>query len=134
MEKSTFVMDVDGTICVADKYPNGKSGNDYANARPIWPVIQRIRKLKEEGHTIILHTARGMRTYSGDVEQVRLNVLPVLLSWLHRHDVPYDDIKIGKPWGPNVYYIDDRALSPSDFVRNDAVDYESVTLKRLINP
>lgn len=134
MEKSTFVMDIDSTICIASKYQTNTSSNDYVNARPIWPVIEKIRKLKNEGHKIILHTARGMRTYEGDVEQIRLNVLPVLLSWLNRHDVPYDDLHIGKPWGPNVYYIDDRGLSPADFVENDAVYYESITLKRLVKP
>jgi capsule biosynthesis phosphatase len=113
MEQSTFVIDIDGTICVAPK--NENDSYDYANAKPISKVIEKIIALKEAGHTIILHTARGMRTHSGNVEQIKSQVLPILTEWLSANGVPYDELHVGKPWGPNVYYIDDRGLSPYQF-------------------
>ena len=34
-----------------------------------------------------------------------------------RHDIPFDEIHVGKPWcGTEGFYIDDRAIRPSEFV------------------
>ncbi len=129
MEKSTFVIDVDGTICVAETV-SGKA--DYVNAKPIKPVIRKIQDLKAQGHTVILFSARGMRTYGGDVGMIEANVRPVMEDWLARYSVPYDTLILGKPWGPNVYYIDDRCLNPEDFARQPAEEFEQITLKKLV--
>jgi capsule biosynthesis phosphatase len=123
MEKSTFVIDVDKTICKASK-AEGSDAYDYVNALPIQPVIHRIQDLKQKGHTVILHSSRGMRTYRGDREMIEANVRPIMEAWLHKHNVPYDDLVLGKPWGPNVYYIDDRCVSPFDFAFK--TDFEAV--------
>ena len=111
---STFVVDVDGTLCNAPLIENGSF--DYKNAEPVPDVVQKVRDLYAQGHQIIIFTARGMRTYQGDVEQNKLHVLPILQSWLERNQVPYHQIQVGKPWGPNVYYVDDRCIQPQDFV------------------
>jgi capsule biosynthesis phosphatase len=43
--------------------------------------------------------------------------LPVMIEWLRRHDVPYDELHIGKPWcGEDGFYVDDRAVRPSEFL------------------
>jgi capsule biosynthesis phosphatase len=129
MKKSTFVIDVDGTICQAEKFP-GTDAYDYLNAKPFSQVINRIQTLFEEGHTIIISTSRGMRTHEGDVEKIAEHVLPTLIEWLAKHDVPYHEIHIGKPWGPNVFYVDDRGLSPTFFAHNETRDYEELVHKR----
>lgn len=113
MEKSTFVIDVDGTVCKAAMLQSGSY--DYENAEPILSVIARINQLHKEGHTIILFTSRGMKTYKGDLDAIYENVAPVLEEWLRKHDVKFDRLIMGKPWGPNVYYVDDRCMSPFEF-------------------
>lgn len=114
MEKSTFVIDVDGTLCVSQQ--SSLTGLfDYANAQPIAQVIKRLRDLYLNGHTIILHSARGMRTYKNNLPQIEEHVRPVMVKWLKTHQVPYHSLVLGKPWGPNVYYVDDRCLSPFEF-------------------
>jgi capsule biosynthesis phosphatase len=128
MEKSTFVIDVDGTICIAE-IVSGKG--DYANAKPIKRVIRKIQDLRAQGHTIILFSARGMRTYQGDTEMIEANIRPVMEEWLARYSVPYDTLILGKPWGPNVYYIDDRCLGPDEFANHGIEEYEQITLKKL---
>jgi capsule biosynthesis phosphatase len=133
MEKYTFVVDIDDTICVSEKIP-GTDRFDYSNSIPIQRVVQKIVQLKEAGHRIILFTARGMRTYNGDVELIKKHVQPVLEDWLYRHGVPYDELHVGKPWGPNVYYVDDKALSPSDFVGYSIGEYQAFTEFKKIKP
>lgn len=118
-------MDIDGTICIPDRLPTNPSVYDYATAKPVQPVIDRMRQLAEDGHTIILHTARGMRTHGGDAAEITKHVLPTLIKWLSEHDVPYSEIHVGKPWGPNVYYVDDRGLSPIEFAYGTPVNFEN---------
>jgi len=57
-----------------------------------------------------------MRTYNGSVGLINVNTLPIILEWLEKHDVPYDEIIVGKPWcGHEGFYVDDKAIRPSEF-------------------
>ncbi len=107
---STYVVDVDGTLC--DSYP----GCDYSQCNPIYDVIQAVNDAYDCGDYIILFTARGMRTYKGDTTQIKEYVIPVLKHWLNTHNVKYHELRCGKPWGPDVWYIDDKCLTPEQFV------------------
>lgn len=104
-----IIVDIDDTL---SRTRNG----DYANATVIEPVRKRLVELQEEGFTIVLHSARNMRSYQGNIGMICANTLPVLLEWLKLHDVPYDEIIMGKPWcGFEGFYIDDKALRPDEF-------------------
>ena len=38
-------------------------------------------------------------------------------DWLARHQIPYDEIHVGKPWcGTEGFYVDDKAVRPSEFL------------------
>lgn len=105
-----LIFDLDGTLCTT------KQG-DYANSTPIWPVVARLRELKAEGFEIVISTSRNMRTYAGNTGKIAANTLPVIIDWLKRHDIPFDEIYVGKPWcGTQGFYIDDRAIRPQELV------------------
>jgi capsule biosynthesis phosphatase len=120
----TFVIDVDGTICDGPKREDGTY--DYQNAVPIERVIQRINRLYDSGNTIVLFTARGMRSYNGDLEKIKKNVVPILQTWLKTYNVKYHRLEIGKPWGENPIYIDNRNLSIRSFVQEDPEQFEAI--------
>lgn len=104
-----LVVDLDGTITLADT-------NDYANVAPNLAVIEQLRRYKELGFTITISTARNMRSYQGNVGMINIHTLPTITQWLDKHQVPYDEILVGKPWcGHDGFYIDDRAIRPSEF-------------------
>lgn len=104
-----LVVDLDGTITLADT-------NDYVNVTPNLAVIEQLRHYKELGFTITISTARNMRTYQGNVGMINIHTLPTITQWLDKHQVPYDEILVGKPWcGHDGFYIDDRAIRPSEF-------------------
>lgn len=86
-------IDIDGTIC----HTNGTS---YEDATPNELAIEAIRKLKQKGHYIILHTARGSKTGIdfGELTQKQMEL------W----NVPFDELKLGKPYAD--LYIDDKAF------------------------
>ncbi|AGH37709.1 WcnH [Bibersteinia trehalosi USDA-ARS-USMARC-189] len=103
-------MDLDNTITLTE---NG----DYQNAKPIEDVIKRLHEYKSQGFEIVISSSRNMRTYEGNIGKINVNTLPVIMDWLNRHNVPYDEIYIGKPWcGHDGFYVDDRALRPDEFV------------------
>jgi capsule biosynthesis phosphatase len=68
-----------------------------------------------------------MRTFEGNVGKINIHTLPVVTEWLDRHDVPYDEIHVGKPWcGFEGFYIDDRAIRPSEFTRLTPEEIEAL--------
>ena len=59
-----------------------------------------------------------MRTHENSVGKINAFTLPIIIDWLKRHDIPYDEIHVGKPWcGSDGFYVDDRAIRPDEFVR-----------------
>ena len=108
-----LVIDLDDTICSTQ---NG----DYENSQPKPEVIAKMQDLQQQGFEICIHTSRNMRTYSGNVGKITANQVPIILSWLQRHNVPFDELVVGKPWGGHEgFYVDDRAIRPAEFVNND---------------
>lgn len=106
-----IVMDLDETIC-------STMNGDYANSIPKPDVIERMREFQNQGFDIVISTSRNMRTYAGNVGKINANTLPIIIEWLDKHQVPYDEIYTGKPWcGTDGFYVDDRALRPDEFVK-----------------
>lgn len=104
-----LIVDMDDTISFT-------RDGDYANAEPNIPVIERIREYKQAGFDIVIFSSRNMRTYEGNVGKINANTLPILISWLNKQSVPYDEIYMGKPWcGNEGFYVDDKAIRPSEF-------------------
>lgn len=106
-----LIVDLDGTLTQANT-------SDYANALPREDVIEQVRQYKNQGFDIVIATARNMRTYEGNIGKINIHTLPIITSWLDEHCVPYDEIIVGKPWcGKEGFYIDDRAVRPSEFAK-----------------
>lgn len=96
-----IVLDVDNTICATKV-----DGQSYSDVLPFPDVVEILHKWKSEGHYIILQTARHMRTYDGNEGKI-LGNFGYFYKWLEKHNIPYDEIYIGKP-NADVF-IDDKA-------------------------
>lgn len=109
-DDKSLIIDLDGTLTIDDDLP-------YIDKRPNLPLIAQLREYKAQGFSIVIFTSRAMRSYEGDLEQIRANALPTILAWLEKHKVPFDNVVIGKIWcGFSGFYVDDRAIRPSEFV------------------
>lgn len=107
-----IVIDLDGTLTLHD------SASSYAEKMPNVAVVAKLREYAADGYVIVIHTARNMRTYDGEVGLINVHTLPVIVGWLDHHDIPYHEIIVGKPWcGPGGFYVDDRSLRPDEFAR-----------------
>lgn len=113
-----LVVDLDNTITLGDT-------KDYKNVSPNIELIKKLREYKNNGFEIVINTARNMKTYKGNVGKINIITLPLIIDWLDKHNVPYDEIIVGKPWcGTDGFYIDDRAVRPSEF---ESMTFEELT-------
>jgi capsule biosynthesis phosphatase len=104
-EKLRICFDLDNTLV---SYPKVKG--DYSSVEPITKNINFLKLLKELGHTIIIHTARRMKTHHGNVGAVISDIGRVTFDTLDKFEIPYDEIYFGKPYAN--FYIDDLAINP----------------------
>ena len=112
-----LIVDLDGTVTLGNT-------SDYINVLPNLELITSLKKYQQDGFTIVIATARNMRTYEGNVGKINIHTLPTIIEWLNKHDVPYDEIIIGKPWcGNEGFYIDDKSIRPSEFT---SMGYEEI--------
>ena len=116
-----IVIDLDNTISMT-------KNRDYANAEPIMEVVEKIREYKQMGFDIVIYSSRNMKTYQGNIGKITANTLPIIIDWLKRHNIPFDEIYIGKPWcGEDGFYVDDRAIRPSEITQLSYEEIQKIT-------
>jgi uncharacterized HAD superfamily protein len=91
----TILVDLDGVICTEEKT------FERALARPLPGAKEGLTRLREQGHTVIIYTARSW------------SELRMTKDWLDGHGIPYDGIQMGKPVADR--FIDDRAVAFTDW-------------------
>lgn len=107
-------IDLDGVIC---KLRNGTE--TFADVAPVPGAVDAIRTMRAAGHTVIIYTARHMKTCEGNAGKAVARQGKTTLDWLDKYNVEYDEIYFGKPWAD--MYIDDNAVR---FLSWDGFDVE----------
>lgn len=96
-----FCFDLDGTICTDEK-------GIYNNCKRKLFMVNKINQLYEDGHTIIIETARGSES--------DLDWFSFTEHQLKQWGVKYHKLRTGKKIFAD-YYIDDKNLSIDEFKR-----------------
>lgn len=123
-----LIIDIDDTISFT------KDG-DYKNAKPSSKIVNIIRKYKSDGFEIVFNTSRNMRTHSGNIGRINARTLPIIIAWLEKNDIPFDEIYTGKPWcGFDGFYIDDKAIRPREFVEKSYEEIRELLEKDKLEP
>jgi len=91
-------IDLDNTLCITNN-------SDYVNSKPIKERINKVNKLKEEGNTITIWTARGGKSGIDHSELTKKQ----LKDW----SVKYDNLLINKP--SYDLYIDDKSQNADEY-------------------
>ena len=124
----TLIFDIDGTIC-----PIKEKEERYEDVIPNKEIVDKMKMYKENGAKIILNTSRNMNSYNGNIGLINANTAKILLKWLEKWDIPYDEIIYGKPWpGHNGFYIDDRTIRPDEFLKYDIEEAKKICKKSSI--
>jgi dTDP-glucose pyrophosphorylase len=100
--KLKFVFDIDNTILT---YPCIKS--DYSTNYPNTNIVDFIKYLKNNGHYIIINTARRQASSNegSSIKQIGKSVF----ENLDRCGIEYDELLFSKPYAD--YYIDDKGFN-----------------------
>ncbi|MEG2020471.1 MAG: capsular biosynthesis protein [Oscillospiraceae bacterium] len=124
-EEMTFVFDIDGTLC-----PIKKKTDKYEDLIPYSKMLEKLRWYKEKGAKIILFTSRNMNSYGGNLGMINANTAKILMQWLEKWEIPYDEIIYGKPWpGHKGFYVDDRTVRPDEFLNYTTEQLEQICKK-----
>lgn len=108
MKNKKLVLDLDNTLC------SQEHSDTYAFAAPRKEVILSVNQFHRQGGFVVIHTARGMETFGGDVPLIEKRYRVMTENWLQNAGVEYDQLIFGKPSGD--YYVDDKGMSIEDFV------------------
>ena len=92
-----YGIDIDGVLT------NETDGWNYDSRTPNLKMIDKVNRMFNKGHYIMLFSAR-MKCDKA-----------VTKEWLKRHGVKYNELILGKP--KFDLYIDDIAITPEDFLK-----------------
>lgn len=125
-DKRRICFDLDNTLVT---YP--KVVGDYTTVEPIQKNINLCNYLKNLGHTIIIYTARRMRTHGGNTGKIIQEVGKITLDTLDKFNIQYDEIYFGKPYAH--FYIDDLAVNTLQDIEKEIGFYNSHIEERKFN-
>ena len=118
IERKRFCFDLDNTLVT---FP--RVAGDYTTCEPIEENINLVKYLKKFGHTIIIYTARRMRTHKGNTGRVIRDIGSLTFNQLERFKIPYDEIYFGKPQAD--FYIDDLGVSAFENLEKELGFYQN---------
>ena len=107
IKKMRICFDLDNTLVT---FPL-KEG-DYTTVDPIQKNIDYLKYLHSFGHTIIIYTARRMKSSNGNIGKVNSSIGKITFDTLDKFEIPFDEIYFGKPYAD--FYIDDLAVNCFD--------------------
>ena len=107
------MFDLDNVICKT----NNK--NEYKKSIPSKKAINKINELYKK-YNIIIFTARGMGRFNGNLNKVKINLLPLTKKQLKLWGVKYNKLIMGK-------------LSYDFIVDDKSYNYDTKWDKELIN-
>lgn len=124
-EAYSFIFDIDGTLC-----PIKKAGERYEDLVPYKNMVDKLRYYRDNGAKIVLFTSRNMNSYNGNLGMINKNTAKILLEWLDKWDIPYDELLYGKPWpGHKGFYVDDRTVRPNEFLTCTVEELDNICQK-----
>jgi len=103
---STYVFDIDGTICT-------QTFGSYDEAIPYLGRIRKINNLYDQGNNIIYYTARGMGSSGNDVSAAYDKWYRFTEKQIGIWGAKYHKLFLGKPAGD--LYVDDKGMSDDEY-------------------
>ena len=95
-------VDIDGVICFTKK-------NLYKNSKANYKVIETINRLYDEGHFILIYTARFMGRNHDNATLAKKKGYKFTKTQLNKWGLKFHKIYFGKP--SSDLYIDDKNLN-----------------------
>jgi hypothetical protein len=104
IEKKIYLFDLDNTLCMTEKKEDGNW--DYLNSKPIQNRIDYVNDLFDNGHKIIIETARGSVSKKNWYEETH--------NQLINFGLKFHELRTGVKFNFD-YSIDDKGYNSEDF-------------------
>jgi hypothetical protein len=102
-----YVFDLDNTLCDTRKNEDGNW--DYLGAKPFTDRVRKVNQLYEEGHYIMIETARGC--VSGK------DWYPQTYEQLISFGLKFHELRTGVKLNAD-FFVDDKGVNDRDFFGN----------------
>jgi len=117
-----IIYDIDNTLTI-------NSPLQGYSEKPVSPFLSSSNISFDEHFGISYFTARNMRSFDENIENIQLITKPQIEEWLNINYFPKAKVYVGKPYcGKKGIYVDDRAIN----IRNHKSAIESGLLKKHI--
>ena len=114
MYHKRIVIDFDDTLAFHEN-------RNFDEAIPNDDLIAKTNQLYDEGWQIDIFTARGSISCKTR-EEARIKYEAGILAWLDKYSVKFNSLSFDKPLA--AYYIDDKGITPEDFLEVDIRELE----------
>jgi hypothetical protein len=102
----TYVFDIDNTLCYT-------KDSNYKGSIPIEERIKKVNALYDEGHTILLQTARGMGRSGNSQAYAYEAFYDFTKQQVTEWGIKHHSLFLGKAAGD--IYVDDKGCKDQDF-------------------
>lgn len=116
MQSKVIAVDLDDTLCTRPSNVEYLGKKKYKHCTPIQSMIDVVNKLYDDGHTILVYTARGMHQFNGNIDDVYDNLYNDTTEQLRKWKVNYHRLIMGKL--PYDLLIDDKCCRPKEILDN----------------
>ena len=108
-KQKTIAFDLDDVLCYRPNQFENLGPSKYSYCIPNDEMIELANSLYDDGHKIVIYTARGMSQFNGNVTEIYSQLYARTLKHLDEWGLKYHQLVMGK-----IHYdvfIDDKALN-----------------------
>lgn len=108
-KQKTIAFDLDDVICFRPEGYEHLGPEKYSYCQPYEKTIDIVNSLYDDGHKIIIYTARGMSQYNGNIIEIYSKLYNQTNDQMKAWGLKYHQLVMGK-----LHYdvlVDDKALN-----------------------
>lgn len=120
-KQKTIAFDLDDVLCYRITGYEHLGPEKYNYCKPYIENINLVNSLYDEGHKIIIYTARGMSQFNGNICDIYNNLYIKTNEQLNSWGLKYHSLVMGK-----IHYdvlIDDKALNSHKISKKNIIDF-----------
>ena len=120
-KQKTIAFDLDDVLCYRPNQFEELGPSKYSYCVPNDEMIKLANSLYDEGHKIVIYTARGMSQFNGNVTEIYSQLYTRTLIHLDQWGLKYHQLVMGK-----IHYdvlIDDKALNSANIAKETITEF-----------
>lgn len=122
-KQKIIAFDLDDVLCHRSNQFENLGPLKYSYCIPNKKMIELVNSLYDDGHKIVIYTARGMTQFNGNVIEIYGQLYTKTLNNLDEWGLKYHQLVMGK-----IHYdvlVDDKVLNSNNIVKEKIVNFLS---------